>query len=125
MQHLEDDLATNSYNAPLVAPTAIKMPFDINRFTYVIENDNQDKRAQLKEFIGQNLATFTPRYDVSLRYTREIAFERLKKVAENGYISGILICSVGRFHIVNCTHNIWMYIVFDFERVSIFVRLDF
>ncbi|TPX61244.1 acyl-CoA oxidase [Spizellomyces sp. 'palustris'] len=63
------------------------MTFNIPRFTYVLEGDNQEKRAKFKEFVGQNLATFTPRYDVSLRYQREIALERLKKVAENGFIS--------------------------------------
>ncbi|KAJ3021319.1 hypothetical protein HKX48_008795 [Thoreauomyces humboldtii] len=61
--------------------------FNTDRFTYVLENDNQERRAAFKHFIGQNLQTFTPRYDVSLRYMRELAFERLKKVAENGHIS--------------------------------------
>ncbi|KAI8912057.1 acyl-CoA dehydrogenase/oxidase [Powellomyces hirtus] len=61
--------------------------FDPARLTAVLESDNLAKRAAFKEFIGQNLQTFTPRYDVSLRYMREIALERLKKVAEHGFIS--------------------------------------
>ncbi|KAI8827148.1 acyl-CoA dehydrogenase/oxidase [Fimicolochytrium jonesii] len=63
------------------------MPFNTERFTYVLEADNQEKRARFKDYIRQNLQTFTPRYDVSLRYQREIALERLKKVTEAGFIS--------------------------------------
>lgn len=63
------------------------MSFDTKRFTYVLEQDTQEKRSNFKEFIGKNLSTFTPRYDVTLRYERETALEKLKKVADNGFIS--------------------------------------
>ncbi|KAJ3186680.1 hypothetical protein HDU85_007500 [Gaertneriomyces sp. JEL0708] len=61
------------------------MPFDTGRFTHVLEADNQEKRAGLKNLFRDG--TFVPRYDVSLRYMREIALERLKKVADHGFIS--------------------------------------
>ncbi|KAJ3043199.1 hypothetical protein HDV00_005519 [Rhizophlyctis rosea] len=63
------------------------MPFDIPRFTYVLEDDNQEKRARFKQFYADNLPLYLPRYDVTLRYEREIALERLKRVAEHGFIS--------------------------------------
>ncbi|KAI9104450.1 acyl-CoA dehydrogenase/oxidase [Phlyctochytrium arcticum] len=62
-------------------------PFDVDRFTYILENDNQDKRAKYKQFVKENLAVFTPRYNVSLKYQRDIALERLKRVTEHGFIS--------------------------------------
>jgi acyl-CoA oxidase len=59
--------------------------FDVNRLTYIIENDNQAKRAAFKEFMKDPL--YIPRYDISLRYERELALERLKRIAEAGFIS--------------------------------------
>ncbi|KAJ3296854.1 hypothetical protein HK104_001096 [Borealophlyctis nickersoniae] len=63
------------------------MSFNISRFTHVLEHDNQDRRAQYKKFVKDNLDLFLPRFDVSLRFEREIALERLKRVAEAGFIS--------------------------------------
>jgi acyl-CoA oxidase len=50
-----------------------------------LEPDNRPKRAAFKEFLKDPL--FVPRFDVSLRYEREIALQRLKRVAEGGFIS--------------------------------------
>ncbi|KAJ3183542.1 hypothetical protein HDU87_006867 [Geranomyces variabilis] len=63
------------------------MSFNPALLTAALESDNLAKRAAFKKFIAQNLQTFTPRFDVSLRYMREIALERLKKVAGAGFIS--------------------------------------
>ena len=51
----------------------------------LLENDNIEKRAKLKAYFKDSL--FVPRFDVSLRYEREIALERLRRVADAGYIS--------------------------------------
>ena len=59
--------------------------FQVDRLTYILENDNQDKRAAFKEFMRDPL--YIPRFDISLRYERELALERLKRIAEAGYIS--------------------------------------
>ena len=61
------------------------MSFDIPRFTYILENDNQDKRAKFKDFLKDPI--YIPRFDISLRYERELALERLKRIAEAGFIS--------------------------------------
>ncbi|KAJ3273979.1 hypothetical protein HDV01_003649 [Terramyces sp. JEL0728] len=45
-----------------------------------LEPDNREKRQQFKEFLRDPI--FIPRYDASLRYEREIALERLKRVAD-------------------------------------------
>ncbi|KAJ3050285.1 hypothetical protein HK097_008754 [Rhizophlyctis rosea] len=63
------------------------MSFDPARLTYILEDDNQEKRARFKQFYADNLPLYLPRYDVTLRYEREIALERLKRVAEHGFIS--------------------------------------
>ena len=61
------------------------MSFKPEKFNALLENDNQEKRARFKEFLKDPL--FIPRYDVSLRYEREIALERLKRIAGTGFIS--------------------------------------
>ncbi|KAH6574894.1 hypothetical protein BASA62_002259 [Batrachochytrium salamandrivorans] len=61
------------------------MLFNPDRFNALLENDNREKRARFKEFLKDPL--FIPRFDVSLRYEREIALERLKRVADAGFIS--------------------------------------
>ena len=59
--------------------------FDTTRLNNLLENDNQQKRAAFKEFLKDPI--FIPRFDVSLRYEREIALERLKRIADAGFIS--------------------------------------
>ncbi|KAI8910834.1 acyl-CoA dehydrogenase/oxidase [Gorgonomyces haynaldii] len=51
----------------------------------LLEDDNREKRQAFKNYAKDPI--FIPRYDVSLRYEREIALERLKRVADNGFIS--------------------------------------
>ncbi len=65
---------------------------NIARLTQVLEHDNLAQRQKAKNVFNDPL--FVPRYAVSLRYERELALERLRKISESGIIS-----------------------VFDFERV--------
>ena len=58
---------------------------DQKRLTYLLENDNQEKRQKFKEFFKDPI--FIPRFDISLRHERELAYERLKRIAENKFIS--------------------------------------
>ena len=56
----------------------------------VLDENGETPRRQkvlyaFKEFLKDPL--FIPRYNVSLRYERELALERLKKIADAGYIS--------------------------------------
>ncbi|KAJ3319820.1 acyl-Coenzyme A oxidase [Boothiomyces sp. JEL0866] len=57
-------------------------PVNLNKH---LEPDNREKRQRFKEFLKDPI--FIPRYDASLRYEREIALERLKRVADAGFIS--------------------------------------
>nr|KAJ3410680.1 hypothetical protein HK105_002841 [Polyrhizophydium stewartii] len=59
--------------------------FNTDRLNALLENDNREKRARFKEFLRDPV--FIPRFDVSLRYEREIALERLKRIADAGFIS--------------------------------------
>jgi acyl-CoA oxidase len=61
------------------------MSFNTQRFTFLLENDNQEKRKAFKEFLKDPL--YIPRFDISLRYERELALERLRRIAEAGFIS--------------------------------------
>ena len=59
--------------------------FDVPRLTHLLENDNHEKRQKFKEFLKDPI--FIPRFDVSLRYEREIALERLSRMVLAGHIS--------------------------------------
>lgn len=59
--------------------------FNTDRLTYILENDNQEKRARFKDFLKDPL--YIPRFDISLRFERELALERLKRLSEAGFIS--------------------------------------
>ncbi|KAJ3366785.1 hypothetical protein GGF32_003429 [Allomyces javanicus] len=52
---------------------------------HALEHDNHATRARFREFLKDPL--YTPRFNVTLRYEREIALERLKHIADNGFIS--------------------------------------
>jgi acyl-CoA oxidase len=59
----------------------VKAPsFDVKKLAHLLENDNHEKRKAFKEFAKDPL--FIPRFDVSLRYERELALERLKRLGE-------------------------------------------
>ncbi|KAI3654214.1 hypothetical protein MP228_000933 [Amoeboaphelidium protococcarum] len=59
--------------------------FDVKQLQHLLDHDNHEKREAFKEFVKDPL--FIPRFDVSLRYERELALERLKRICEAGYIS--------------------------------------
>jgi len=56
-----------------------------HQIQHILENDNHENRKGLKKLLADPL--FTLRFNVSLRYEREIALERLKHIAEHGFIS--------------------------------------
>ena len=59
--------------------------WDTVKLNALLEPDNREKRQAFKKFLADPV--FIPRFDVSLRSEREIALERLKKIAEAGFIS--------------------------------------
>lgn len=59
--------------------------FDTSKLQFILEHDNHDTRAALKELFKDEL--YTPRYAISLEEERRLAYERLKKICENGHIS--------------------------------------
>ena len=72
--------------------------FDIQQFTRLLDVDNLEKREKFKQLLKDPI--FIPRFDISLSHERELALERLKRVAEGGFIS-----------------------VYDFERVYLLLYI--
>ena len=60
-------------------------PFDAAEFQRIIDHDNHDTRRAMRELSKDPI--FIPRYNVSLRYQREVALEQLKKIADQGLVS--------------------------------------
>ena len=59
--------------------------FDVEKLRFILEHDNHDTRAALKELFRDEL--YTPRYAIPLEEERSLAYERLKKICEGGHIS--------------------------------------
>ena len=59
--------------------------FDVGRLTQLLEHDNHAKRQSMKQLMKDPI--FIPRFDISLRHERELALERLKRVAQAKCIS--------------------------------------
>jgi acyl-CoA oxidase len=57
----------------------------IREIKHILDHDNHANRDNLREFFRKSV--FVPRFDVSLRYEREVAYERLRQIIENKFIS--------------------------------------
>ncbi|DBA83512.1 hypothetical protein WJX79_008785 [Trebouxia sp. C0005] len=66
--------------------------FDVEQLQRLLEHDNWETRAKLKELTKQ--AIFIPRYDMDLRDERELALQRLR-----------ILCHSGLFSILDFRHN--------------------
>lgn len=53
---------------------------DIQKLNELLEPDNRKTRQSLRDIFKDPI--FIPRYDVSLRYERELALERLLKISQ-------------------------------------------
>jgi acyl-CoA oxidase len=60
-------------------------PFNSAAFLRTIDHDNFKTREAIRAVSGDPL--FTPRYNVSLRYERELALEQMRKITELGVVS--------------------------------------
>ena len=63
----------------------LESSFDVEKLRFILEHDNHDTRAALKELFKDEL--YTPRYAIPLAEERRLAYERLKKICEGGHIS--------------------------------------
>jgi acyl-CoA oxidase len=64
-----------------------KPVFDPVALNQLLDPDNRDNRERLKRFFIENLDLYTPRYDIPLHEERELAYTRLKRIGEAGFIS--------------------------------------
>jgi hypothetical protein len=62
-----------------------EMNFDTNKLMRLLDHDNHETRQKFRELMKDPI--FIPRYDVSLRFERELAFERLKRICDAGLVS--------------------------------------
>jgi acyl-CoA oxidase len=67
------------------SPTSPFATFPIHGLAHALEHDNHERRKAMRELLQDPL--FIPRHDVSLRYERELALERLRRIAQGGHIS--------------------------------------
>ncbi|KAI8866100.1 acyl-CoA oxidase [Ramicandelaber brevisporus] len=70
-----------------VANKLPKASFNPKDLAEILEPDNRANRAALRRFCAERPDLYAPRYDISLDEERELAFQRLKLVGENGFIS--------------------------------------
>src|SRR5579871_3935555 len=59
---------------------------DFAKLKHHLAHDNHANRKAMLDFIA-NDPIYIPRYDVSLEFERELALQRLKKLADKGFIS--------------------------------------
>ncbi|KAI0226215.1 hypothetical protein L0F63_004101 [Massospora cicadina] len=64
-----------------------KPNFDPEELNKLLEPDNRDNRKRLKKFIQENIALFAPRFNVLQAEKQEQAFEQLKAIGNNHFIS--------------------------------------
>ncbi|KAJ3171282.1 hypothetical protein HK101_011268 [Irineochytrium annulatum] len=61
-------------------------PFSAARLNELLEFDNRENRLKMKDVLFKD-RIFAPRLEVSLKHDRELALERLTRIAKGGYIS--------------------------------------
>ncbi|KAF8933504.1 hypothetical protein BGZ58_006291 [Dissophora ornata] len=67
-------------------PQLTVTPKDTAALAHCLTHDNHDLRRQMQDFAA-NDPIYIPRYDISLAATRELAFQRLDRLAQQGFIS--------------------------------------
>uniref|UniRef100_A0A383WDA5 Acyl-coenzyme A oxidase n=1 Tax=Tetradesmus obliquus TaxID=3088 RepID=A0A383WDA5_TETOB len=58
---------------------------DVLALQRLLDHDNLELRARMKDFFKDEL--YVPRYDMDLRYSRELALQRLAKFCRAGFVS--------------------------------------
>ncbi|KAG0356222.1 hypothetical protein BGZ54_000804 [Gamsiella multidivaricata] len=61
-------------------------PADIGKVARILANDNHEHRREMLDFVAKD-PIYIPRYDISLEAKRELALQRLRRLAHAGYIS--------------------------------------
>ncbi|KAI1318003.1 hypothetical protein EDD11_007386 [Mortierella claussenii] len=59
---------------------------DIGKVQHILANDNHEHRRQMLDFVAKD-PIYIPRYDISLEAKRELALQRLRRLAHEGFIS--------------------------------------
>lgn len=59
---------------------------DVGKVQRILANDNHEHRLQMLDFAAKD-PIYIPRYDISLEAKRELALQRLRRLAHEGFIS--------------------------------------
>ncbi|KAF9419174.1 hypothetical protein BGZ94_009502 [Podila epigama] len=59
---------------------------DVGKVQRILQNDNHEHRRQMIDFAAKD-PIYIPRYDISLEAKRELALQRLRRLAHEGFIS--------------------------------------
>ncbi|KAG0350021.1 hypothetical protein BG005_010439 [Podila minutissima] len=59
---------------------------DVGKVQRILANDNHEHRRQMLDFAAKD-PIYIPRYDISLEAKRELALQRLRRLAHEGFIS--------------------------------------
>jgi acyl-CoA oxidase len=78
--------ASQRFDPAMLRSKGIGKPtFDIAKVTHILDHDHHDARQKMREFLKDPI--YTPVYNVSMKYQRDVALERLRKICESGFIS--------------------------------------
>jgi acyl-CoA oxidase len=59
--------------------------FDVAKLTDILDHDNQDMRQKMRKFLSH--PSMIPRYNIPLSVERDLAYERLKLICQQDFIS--------------------------------------
>jgi len=59
--------------------------FDVDKLTFLLDHDNHETREQYRQLAKDPL--YVPRFDLSLKQERDLAFDQLKKICDKKLIS--------------------------------------
>jgi acyl-CoA oxidase len=72
-------------NLPLLRSQWLKPEFNVEKMTELLDHDNHEMRNKYRAFLCEPL--MRPRYNITLEEEREVAYNRLKAITDNGFIS--------------------------------------
>jgi acyl-CoA oxidase len=64
-----------------------KPSFDPKKLNAILDPDNRENRRRVKEYLIKHADLYTPQYNIPLDKERDLAFERLRRIGRQGFIS--------------------------------------
>eukprot|EP00794_Sanderia_malayensis_P014389 gene14389-15887_t len=77
--------ASNNTNPPRLREEWNRNSFDKKKMAYLLDHDNHEMRAKFRDFVSEPV--MVPIYNIPLAEERDLAFKRLKRICDAGFIS--------------------------------------